>query len=508
MMDQLNRAATSPVAHTPSGDLRGRREGPANVFRGVPYAAAPVGELRWKAPQSFPAWKGVREAAEFGLSAPQAGPADVADIVSIGGAPEPTGEDCLTLNVWTPIETAAPAPVMVWLHGGSNRMGAGSLPFYDGAALARDGVVLVSVNYRLGQLGFFAHPALTAEAAADEPLGNQALLDQIAALEWVRDHIGAFGGDPANITLFGESAGGLDILALMTAKRARGLFHKAIVQSGGGWLPATPLKTAQERGVAAATALGLAMPDAPALRAVASRRLTDVEGAFGPVIDGRLLNRDPISAFARGDFADVPLMIGVNSGEDSLLNYGGGLKRFGQLIKPNAKLAALYPEAKGDEEQLIRLGFRDFAFAAPARWVASRPRRSKAWLYAFDYVEEARREVMPRANHAAEIFHVFETLDHRPDGAPPATENDRAVSAAMHARWVDFARTGAPGADWPAYTPTDDAWMVFNDMPGGEVKRGWWKAALGHHGRKGGLLILLLRARDRLRTLFSATVTR
>lgn len=507
-MDQINRAATQPVAYTPSGDLRGRREGTANVFRGVPYAAAPTGDQRWQAPRPHPSWGNERQATAFGPSAPQAGPTDVADIVSIGGAPEPTSEDCLTLNVWAPAEATDPVPVMVWLHGGSNRMGAGSLPFYDGAAFARDGVVLVSVNYRLGHLGFFAHPVLTAEAAPDEPLGNHALLDQIAALEWVRDHVAAFGGDPANVTLFGESAGGLDILALMTAKKARGLFHKAVVQSGGGWLPATPLKTAEQRGVAAATALGLSNPDAAALRAVAPERLTAVEGAFGPVIDGRLLDRDPISAFARGDFADVPLMIGVNSGEDSLLNYGGGLKRFGQLIKPNAALARLYPQANGDEEQLIRLGFRDFAFAAPARWVASRPRRSKAWLYAFDYVEEARRETMPRANHAAEIFHVFETLDQRPDGAPPATKADRAVSAAMHARWVAFAKTGVPGADWPVYAPTDDAWMVFGDTPGGEVRRGWWKAALDHHGRKGGLLILLLRTRDRLRSLFSAKVTR
>jgi len=497
-------AATHPVAHTLSGDLRGRREGGAKVFRGVPYAAAPTGDQRWRAPRPHPGWSGVREASNVGPSAPQAGPADVADIVAIGGAPEPTSEDCLTLNVWAPAETTGSAPVMVWLHGGSNRMGAGSLPFYDGAAFARDGVVLISVNYRLGQLGFFAHPALSAEAAPDEPLGNQALLDQIAALEWVRDHVAAFGGDPANVTLFGESAGGLDILALMTIKRARGLFHKAIVQSGGGWLPATPLKTAEKRGVAAATALGLTDPGPAVLRAVAPERLTKIEGAFGPVIDGRLLDRDPISAFARGDFADVPLMIGVNSGEDSLLNYGGGLKRFGQLIKPNAKLASLYPQAKGDEEELIRLGFRDFAFAAPARWVASRTRQSKSWLYAFDYIEEARRATMPRANHAAEIFHVFETLEHRPDGAPPATAADRVISAAMHARWVAFAKTGVPGADWPAYVSADDGWMVFNDTPGGEVRHGWWKAALDHHERKGGLLILLLRARDRLRRLFSA----
>lgn len=201
-------------------------------------------------------------------------------------------------------------------------------------------------------------------------------------------------------------------------------------------------------------------------------------------------------------------MIGVNSGEDSLLNYGGGLERFGKLIKPNAALARLYPQAQGDEEQLVRLGFRDFAFAAPARWIASRPRRSRTWLYAFDYVEEARRAAMPRASHAAEIFHVFETLDHRPDKAPPATDSDRAVSAAMHDQWIDFARTGAPGSDWPAYAPAQDAWMVFGERPGGEVVSGWWKAALDHHSRKGGLLILLLRMRDRLRLLFSAKLRR
>ena len=496
--------AEAPMAATPAGAVRGRREGPANVWRGIPYAAAPVGALRWRAPQAHPGWEGELDAATFGLAPPQAGPADVADIVSIGGAPEPTAEDCLTLNVWAPAE-AKSAPVMVWLHGGSNRMGAGSLPFYDGAAFARDGVVLVSVNYRLGHLGFFAHPALTAETPKDEPLGAHALLDQIAALEWVRDSIESFGGDPANVTLFGESAGGLDILALMTTQRARGLFHKAIVQSGGGWLPAAPLKAAEAKGVAAATALGLTDPDATVMREATAGQLTAVESSFGPVIDGRLLHRDPISSWARGEFADVPLMIGVNSGEDSLLNYGGGLKRFGAMIKPNAALARLYPEAGGDEEQLVRLGFRDFAFAGPARWIAGRPRKAKAWLYAFDYIEEAKRETKTRADHAAEIFHVFETLDHRPDGSPPATGADRAVSAGMHARWVAFARDGSPGADWPAYDRHADDWMVFDATPGGQVRRGWWQTSLDHHERKAKLLILLLRGRDRLRTLFSGT---
>lgn len=498
-----NHNDAAPVATTAAGRVRGLREGSTNVWRGVPYAAPPVGDLRWRAPQACPPWDGEREASTFGLAAPQAGPADVADIVSIGGAPEPTSEDCLTLNIWSPVG-AARVPVMVWLHGGSNRMGAGSLPFYDGAAFARDGVVLVSINYRLGHLGFFAHPALTAQASKDEPLGAYALLDQIAALEWVRDNIAQFGGDPANVTLFGESAGGLDILALMTAKRAEGLFHKAIVQSGGGWLPATPLKTAEARGATAAAALGLVETDGATLRATAAHRLTAIESSFGPVIDGRLLTRDPISAWARGDFADIPLMIGVNSGEDSLLNYGGGLKRFGEMIKPNKALARLYPEANEDKEQLVRLGFRDFGFAGPARWIAARPRRSKAWLYAFDYVEEARRVGTARADHGAEIFHVFETLDRRPSGATPSSAADRAVSAGMHARWVAFARTGDPGTDWPAYDRKDDAWMVFDATPGGRVRRGLWRRPLDHHERKAKLLILLLRTRDRLRTLRQA----
>ena len=270
----------------------------------------------------------------------------------------------------------------------------------------------------------------------------------------------------------------------MTARRAHGLFHKAIVQSGGGWLPATPLKTAHRAGRSGGDRAGPDQPRRPTpLRALAPEHLTAIEGAFGPVIDGRLLDRDPISAFARGDFADVPLMIGVNSGEDSLLNYGGGLKRFGQLIKPNAKLAALYPHGERrrgttDPPGLPRLRLRRPGALGGVGVRASR----KPGSTPFDYVEEAaRRATMPRASHAAEIFHVFETLDHRPDGAPPATEADRAISAAMHARpVVAFARSGVARApDWPAYVLADDAWMVFNDTPGGEVKRGWCEGGAG-----------------------------
>jgi len=500
-MDHKRNEHGHPLVTVKNGTLLGRTEGSANVFRGIPYAAPPVGDGRWRAPRPALFKEGVHDAASFCASPPQAGPKDVEDIVSIGGAPEPTHEDCLTLNLWAPTDTATPVPVMVWVHGGSNRMGAGSLPFYDGTSFARDGVLLVTLNYRLGQLGFFAHPALGREEPSQ---GNQALLDQIAALEWVQENIAAFGGDVNNITLFGESAGGLDILALMTAKRAKGLFHKAIVQSGGGWLPASTLKAALQKGVTTANALGLADPDAAALRQLPTTSLTAIESSFGPVVDGVLLTQDPITAFARGQFADIPLMIGVNSGEDSLLNYGGGLERFGKLVKPTPALAKIYPEANGDKETLIRLGFRDFAFAAPARWVASRPRRSEAFLYAFDYIEEARAGTIERAAHAAEIFHVFETLDQRPDNAPAATAKDRAVSAAMHRHWVQFAKTGRAGPDWPAYQAAEDNWMVFNDTVGGEIRHGWWKRALDHHSKKGRLLVALIGLRDRLGRLFGA----
>lgn len=503
-------ADRAPIAYPASGAVLGARTAEdIQTFFGIPYAAPPVGALRWRAPQPHPVWTAVRDATAFGPSAPQAGPLDVADIVTIGGAPEPTSEDCLTLNIWTPCadtDAEKAVPVMVWLHGGSNRMGAGSLAMYDGSAFARDGVVLVTVNYRLGHLGFFAHPALSAEAPTHEPLGNQGLLDQIAALRWVQDNIAAFGGDPANVTVFGESAGGIDIQALLTAARARGLFAKAVIQSGAGWLPAATLKKAEANGVAAAVALGLmANATASDLRSLTPAQLTSVAGAFNPVIDGRLLDRDPISAFASGRFADVPLMMGANSGEDSLLNYGGGLARFGTMLKPTPKTATLYPEAKGDEEKLIRSAFREFGFTAPARWLMGRWNRhakSKNWLYYFDYVEEARRPAMTGAWHGSEIFHVFETLDHRPDGAPAATDADRAVSKAMHDRWVAFAKTGAPGENWPVHTGKNDAWMVFGAEPGGKVQHGLLKAQIDAHGSKSRLLITILRARDRLTRLF------
>ncbi|HEY0782893.1 MAG TPA: carboxylesterase family protein, partial [Thermoanaerobaculia bacterium] len=214
-----------------TGVLAGSAADGIQTFKGIPYAKPPVGPLRWRPPQPPAAWKEARDATAFGAACPLGGAALEGDGLQ-------TSEDCLTLNVWAPAhaDRSSPgAPVMVWLHGGANSNGAGAKRYYDGTAFARDGIVLVSLNYRLGPLGFFAHPALTKEAGPSEPLGSYGLMDQVAALGWVKRNARAFGGDPARVTVFGESAGGEDVLALLAVPSATGLFQQAIVESGPGW---------------------------------------------------------------------------------------------------------------------------------------------------------------------------------------------------------------------------------------------------------------------------------
>ena len=227
-------SAPAPVVALDSGRIAGETAGDIMIFRGIPYAAPPVGELRWRVPQKVAPWNGVRDATKFGLPCPQGSLGNVKDITRYAGAPEPTGEDCLTLNVWAPAH-ASHAAVMVWIHGGASIVGAGSLPFYDGASFARDGVILVSINYRLGHLGTFIHPALLAEAGPER--GAFAMMDQIAALQWVKRNIAAFGGNPGNVTVAGQSSGGVNVFSLVTTPVARGLFNKAIIESAGGWFP-------------------------------------------------------------------------------------------------------------------------------------------------------------------------------------------------------------------------------------------------------------------------------
>ncbi|MFC3079263.1 carboxylesterase/lipase family protein [Phenylobacterium terrae] len=458
--------AEAPIVRVESGELVGEATTRANIFRNVPYAAPPVGPLRWAPPQRAIAWEGRRDATKNGPSCPQRMNAN--GTPNGGGANGPTSEDCLQLNVFAPLK-AKKAPVMVWIHGGAHTAGAGWV--YDGQNFARDGVVVVSINYRLGPLGYFAHPALTRAAGAGEPLGSYGLMDQIAALEWVKRNIAAFGGDPGNVTVFGESAGGMSILHLLATPKAKGLFHKAIVQSGGGWFEPDGLATKEKEGAAVAEKLGLpgASASAEQLRAApADELIAKGGGGYGPFPDGRLVKETPTQALAAGREIDVPLIIGWNSGEDSLMGPRPPDPAAAAARFPAAGSPAYADEAAQGGERLPRAAFTDAVFGAPARWVAAQAADGRpAWLYHFSYVGGRFRPAMTTAAHAAEIQYVFEYWGRRtPESA--ITDEDRAMAKLMHGCWVAFAKTGAPTCDvaWPKYQPGKDQLVEFGDQSG------------------------------------------
>lgn len=456
---------------TTQGQVRGKAEGDALVYRGIPYAAAPIGPLRWKPPQTAARWQGVREAAEFGASCPQ-GRIPAAGGREANAVRGTTSEDCLTLNIWAPARHDKPLPVMVWIHGGAHRVGSGSAPFYDGSAFARDGVILVTFNYRLGLLGYFAHPALTAEAGADAPLANYGTMDQLAALRWVQANIAAFGGDPGNVTVFGESAGGVATLSLLTLPEAKGLFQKAIVESGGGWNMTPSLAEAERSGVAALADAGVKPDASPAeLRALPPETFAGFKAGvgFGPVIDGRFLKQSTARAFEAGTVLDVPLIIGFNSDEGSLMeSFQMGSSAMLASI-PEAGLTALraaYGERAPTDDALARRLFADGAFSAPARWIAAKSAGgAPSFLYRFDYVVERLRGQRVGARHGGEIPFVFDSWSAMPAIAQALTAQDRAMVATMHGCWVRFAKTGTPicpdAPAWPAYAPGTDTLLDF-----------------------------------------------
>ena len=456
-------APVAPRARLDTGVVVGTTEGPARVFRAIPYAAPPVGALRWRPPQPAARWSGARPATTDGPACMQA---VTPGHYNGGGYDGPVSEDCLTLDVFAP-PTAKKAPVMVWIFGGGNVAGADSIAPNDGRFFARDGVVLVAMNYRLGPLGWFAHPALTHEAAAGAPLANYGLMDQIAALKWVKRNIAAFGGDPDNVTIFGESAGGDDVLTLMTTPAARGLFHKATVQSGGGWDPPVSLAQAETAGDALAQKLGLpAGASVDQLRAIAADKLIAAGGRAGPVVDGRLLTETAEQGFAHGHQAPVPLIIGSNTWEASLAppsSYAAFVARF-----PPAVRAAYGDEATAaDPAKLAQDLFTDAVMGAPARWFARQQAgHGGAWLYEFSYVRLARKGKIPGANHTSENPYVFDTQMIVPNYSSEIVGADRQVAAFMHSCWVSFAKTGAPdcaagGVPWPRYTAASDQLMDF-----------------------------------------------
>lgn len=462
-----------------SGVLAGAQTDRARIFKNVPYAAPPVGDLRWAPPQKPLPWPGARDATTNGPSCPQQMKPD--GTPNEGSANGPISEDCLQLNVFAPLKEklGGKAPVMVWLHGGSHRTGAGWI--YDGQNFARDGVVLVSINYRLGPLGYFAHPALTKAAGKTEALGSYGLMDQIAALEWVQRNIAAFGGDPKNVTVFGESAGGMSTLAILATPKAKGLFQKAAVQSGGGWSAPTTLADKEAAGVAVAAKLGLEKASVADLRAVPAERLVaeTLRDDYGPFVDGRLLKETPSQAFAAGRETDVPLIIGANSGEDSLMGRSlPNASAMAAAIPAPAKAAYASEAAKGDEA-LVRAAFGDRFMVAPARWIAAEAANGKpAWLYHFSYVGSRFRPMgVTSAAHAAEIQYVFEYWGRRTPESMVAAD-DKAMAKLMHGCWVAFAKTGAPSCDivWPAYDPAKDQLAEFGAHSG--VRDGFRKGQL------------------------------
>ena len=437
-----------------TGALVGKTVGDIVVFRDIPYAAPPVGASRWKPPGKPLAWTGARDATANGPSCMQV--MNAGGMPNAGGAAGPVSEDCLTLNVFAP-KGAARAPVMLWIHGGSNLWGAGSI--YDGSAFARDGVVFIAINYRMGAFGFFAHPALTKEAPGAQPLANYALMDQIAALKWVKRNAAAFGGDPGNVTVFGESAGAIDILALLGMPSADGLFNRAIMESNIGWGGAKPFAAQEANGSIIATRLGLAGAQASAdqLRAAPADKLLAAQAGLrnlaSTTIDGRMVTQSAYSAIAAGKGLDVPIVIGSNSFEASLIAGSPGVT----------------PQTEAD--------FTNGLAGSPARWVAGRfnAKGSPAWLYFFSYVRSASRATAPGAGHASEIPYAYNWFG--PFGPP--SDEDKAEAALMHSCWVAFAKTGAPacasGPTWPTYAADSDQLLEFGT--GGDAVRTHFRKA-------------------------------
>ena len=489
-------AEAGPVVRIESGLIRGTRSIEGVVaYKGVPYAAPPVGELRWKPPQSAPGWRGVRPATEFGSACLQF-PTPPESFYTVD---QPwMSEDCLFLNIWVPVG-AKNLPVMVWIHGGALIWGAGSDPWYDGARLARRDVVVVTFNYRLGVFGYFSHPELSAESPHGAS-GNYGTLDQIAVLQWVKRNIASVGGDPARVTVFGESAGALSVAHLMASPLATGLFQGAIAQSV--YLPAMPELRSSRFGLASAEAVGAELgrlADAPTLaelRAMPAPVLQDASiglysriGGTTAVVDHWVQPAQIFETFDRGRQATVPFIAGFNSGEQRALDAG--------TLPPFPADAAAY-------EDRVRLAYADLApeflrlypantvvdssYAAVRDayygWAVEKLLRAHGrvcpttWMYYFDHAYPPAAARGLGAFHASDILFTFGNIG--PDAVLPPnwpspcdSPADIAMADTLMDHWVAFARTGCPASEghpaWPFFDPDRQAYLLFQD---GEASSG------------------------------------
>ena len=469
-------APQSPVIATDNGPIRGTTAGAMQAFRGIPYAAAPVGDLRWRAPQPHPGWQGVLDASEFGAHCPQ--------VATPYGTPSTT-EDCLFLNVYTPGKTNEGRPhllpVMFWIHGGG--LVVGESDGYDPSLLVARDVVVVTINYRLGELGFLAHPALSAESPVGTS-GNYGLMDQQAAMRWVQRNIRAFGGDPDNVTIFGESAGGLSVHSELTSPLAAGLFHKAIVESGAYSLNQPTQAQAQAAGTAFAAAAGCTTQTAACLRGLSVSAILAAQTAatMVPNVDGFVMPRTVLSALSTGQFNRVPVVEGSNHDEWRLFvaqteaTTGVPLTPAGYIpaiaatlgVSPGlaAVIASVYPLAAYSSPS-VALGAvgTDVVFACNARISA---RLLSAYVPTFQYeFNDPTAPMLYFANvsfptgayHASELEYLFD-LSGTPVPMPARTSGQKALTDAMVGYWTQFARTGDPNSTgapaWPAYMPLSD----------------------------------------------------
>jgi para-nitrobenzyl esterase len=475
--------ATSQVqtAKVTGGELQGVVVDGISSFKGIPFAAPPVGEFRWKAPQPVIPWTGIRKADTFAPGCMQD-----TGMAKMMGAPEKVSEDCLYLNVWTAAKSAdEKLPVMIWIYGGAFSGGMTGIPTYDGTKLAKKGVVLVSAAYRVGPFGFLAHPELSLESGKGS--GTYGLRDMIAALQWARNNIQRFGGDPSRVTIFGESAGGIAVSMLAASPAAKGLFHRAISESGGSFAPSRfaneagqnvpTLKLAETSGKDFLDKLGAGT--IKAARALSAEQIQKgLAGGgmvmFWPAADGNILPGDQYELYAAGKFNDTPVLIGTNSDEGGMFAQPGATAQaFEQQIRSgygpaaDAILKAYSHATDAEAAKASKDIFRESAFAwhtwAWAR-LQSQKGKNKAYVYYFDHRTPASPD---GANHGAEISYVFGNFG-GPGGGPKP--EDTALSDLMSSYWVNFAKSGDPNGaglpNWPAFSEKEQNAMFFNGVSG------------------------------------------
>lgn len=459
------------------GVLQGKTVNNLTVFKGIPFAKPPIGEGRWRAPEPAEKWQGIRSALEFAPSPIQG-----------GRQPSEISEDCLYLNIWSPAQSAdEKLPVLVWIYGGGFSFGSSSDPVTEGTNLANKGVILVTIAYRVGQLGFLAHPELSAENP-NKVSGNYGLLDQIAALKWVKNNITAFGGNPDNVTIFGESAGAISVSMLAASPLAKGLFHKAISQSGGSFGPTrspnypgenmNTLITAEAQGIDYVKQFGAS--SIADLRKMNAQKFIPAGWSMAggwPIVDGYVIPDDQFTLYEQGQFNDTPILVGYNSDEGISFMWNTNKDQFMQDLNTRfgkfaPSLSNAYSVSNEDITRSARNLIRDAAFGWHSwSWarLQSKKGSSAAYLYFFDQHPEYPKDSPKFGNgspHGQDVAYVFEHLDMN---NPDTTKTDIAISKAMATYWTNFAKNGDPNSKdvptWPAFNSATKQVMHFQQQP-------------------------------------------